>query len=217
MKQALRDMPHEYPQQIIPVSNSVLAAFRNTPRTIFVREQDRDLAYQDIALPIGEGQTISQPSLVAYMTELLQLHGPEIVLEIGTGSGFQAAILSHLATHVYTIERISALAKRAQKILKQLHYTNVTVIHGDGSVGLPRYAPYDAILVTAAAPAVPTALVTQLKQKGRLVLPVGNQNLQHIVSIQKVNDSLKSSTELTVNFVPLVGKQGWNTAFYNIW
>ncbi len=151
----------------------VLEALRQVPRHAFIQPEYRYLAYSDGPLPIGSGQTISQPYIVALMTELMELKGGEIVLEVGTGSGYQAAILAHLAAQVHTIERHASLARSAEKLLSELGLANVQVHTGDGSLGLPQFAPFEAVMVTAAAPHVPTALCEQLKEGGRLVIPVG--------------------------------------------
>lgn len=153
----------------------VLDAMRAVPRHQFISAPSRHLAYADGPLPIGKGQTISQPYIVALMTQLLELQGDETVLEVGTGSGYQAAILSRLALQVHTIERHAALARQAEHILELLNYSNVKVHVGDGSLGLEAYAPYDAIIVTAAAPQVPPPLFDQLKPDGVLVIPVGDR------------------------------------------
>jgi len=156
----------------------VLSAMSSIPREKFVLEGEKDNAYLDCPLPISMGQTISQPFMVALMTQCLSLKGSETVLEVGTGSGYQAAILSKLAKMVYTIERFSALADRAEKILKELEIKNVKVIVGDGSKGLEKYSPYDGIIVTAGAPEIPRSLIDQLDEKGRIVIPVGNSLCQ---------------------------------------
>lgn len=188
----------------------VLSAFLKIPRHKFVlREHQRD-AYLDIPLPIGEGQTISQPSLVAVMTQALELKGREKVLEIGTGSGFQAAILSQLAKKVYTIEVIGRLADRAAKTLKKLHCNNVHVKVGDGSQGLPDYAPYDAIIVTAAGNQIPQPLIEQLKVGGRIVIPVGESLYRQQLKVgKKFGNTIKFIDIEPVAFVPLIGKFGF--------
>lgn len=187
----------------------VLQAFMKVPRHKFVRPQDIWRAYDDYPLPIGYGQTISQPYMVAIMTELLELKGDEVVLEIGTGSGYQAAILAELARQVYTIERIPELARKAESVLKELGYDNVKVIVGDGSKGLPEYAPYDRIIVTAAAPKPPQPLLMQLKDNGRLVIPIGTRKLQDLVRITKVGNEFKTENFGPCLFVPLIGEEGW--------
>jgi protein-L-isoaspartate(D-aspartate) O-methyltransferase len=156
----------------------VLEALRQVPRHAFVQPEHRSLAYGDGPLPIGSGQTISQPYIVALMTELMELKGVETVLEVGTGSGYQAAILAHLARQVHTIERHATLAHAAERLITELGLVNVQVHTGDGSLGLPQFAPFDAVMVTAAAPHVPPALCEQLKEGGRLVIPVGGRGGQ---------------------------------------
>jgi len=187
----------------------VLAAFLNVPRHKFVRPQDLWVAYDDYPLPIGYGQTISQPYIVALMTELLALKGDERVLEVGTGSGYQAAILAELAKEVVTIERIPELARRAQRVLTDLGYRNVTVLVGDGSLGAPDFAPFDAIIVTAAAPHPPKALLEQLKDGGRLVIPIGDRTLQELIRFVRKGDEWQEEKHGPCLFVPLIGKNGW--------
>ncbi len=190
-------------------SERVLQAFLKVPRHKFVRPQDIWHAYEDYPLSIGYGQTISQPYMVATMTELLELTGNERVLEVGTGSGYQAAILAELAKEVFTIERIPELAQRAEQILRELGYTNVTVIVGDGSKGLSEHAPYDAIIVTAAAPAPPKPLLEQLKDGGRLVIPVGSRKLQDLLRITRRGNEFITENFGPCLFVPLIGEEGW--------
>lgn len=187
----------------------VLKAFLKVPRHKFVRPQDIWHAYEDYPLSIGYGQTISQPYMVAIMTELLELKGHERVLEIGTGSGYQAAILAELAKEVFSIERIPELAQKAEKVLQELGYNNVKVIIGDGSKGLPEFAPYDGIIVTAAAPRPPQPLLEQLKDKGRLVIPVGSRKLQDLLRITRIGDEFKTENFGPCLFVPLIGEEGW--------
>lgn len=185
----------------------VLKAFANVPRHEFVPAEYQEDAYLDMPLPIGEGQTISQPSLVAQMTQALKLKGSEKVLEIGTGSGFQAAILSKLAKKVYTVEIIESLAKNAKNVLEKLGIKNVYVHVGDGSLGLPRFAPYDAIIVTAAAPAIPEELISELKNNGRLIIPVGKSTDSQILKLVTKKDGLVKTKDIEpVMFVPLVSK-----------
>lgn len=189
----------------------VLEVMRSVPRHLFVTKDDQTLAYQDHPLPIGYDQTISQPYIVALMTEQLQLKPEEIVLEIGTGSGYQAAILSRLVKHVYSIERIQPLANQAKTVLKNLAYDNVDIFCKDGSLGLQEFAPYDAILITAAAPAIPQPLLDQLKPEGRILLPVGSSGHQILLRIKKMPDgSLISDELIPVVFVPLRGFFGWH-------
>ncbi|MEJ2010992.1 MAG: protein-L-isoaspartate(D-aspartate) O-methyltransferase [Anaerolineales bacterium] len=187
----------------------VLQAMREVPRHLFVPSEQRHLAYADGPLPIGGGQTISQPYIVALMTELLDLSGSERVLEVGTGSGYQAAVLSKLAAQVYSLDRISELAEQARIRLEDLDCTNVNVHVGDGSQGLPEYAPYDGILVTAAAPHVPEALKEQLADRGSLVLPVGSRAGQILERWTREGDSFRVEKIAPVAFVPLIGAQGW--------
>lgn len=183
----------------------VLAAMREVPRHEFVPEPWRHLAYSDRPLPIGYEQTISQPYIVALMSEALALTGDEIVLEIGTGSGYQAAVLCELASHVYTIEIVPQLAERAQAVLEMLEYKNVSVKAGDGYRGWPEHAPFDAIMLTAAPEHVPQPLLDQLKPGGRLVLPVGG-GLQHLVRMTRTPDGFESDTLAAVRFVPMTGE-----------
>jgi protein-L-isoaspartate(D-aspartate) O-methyltransferase len=179
------------------------------PRHRFVPPEYQHLAYADGPLPIGQGQTISQPYIVALMTQLLALEGTERVLEIGTGSAYQAAILGELAQEVHTIERHASLAQHAAGVLKELGIENVTVHTGDGSLGLPEHAPYGAILVTAAAPVVQQALLDQLTDGGRLVIPVGGMGGQMLERWQRRGNDFNQAVLVPVAFVPLRGKLGW--------
>lgn len=189
----------------------VLAAMRKVPREEFVPEDLRPAAYEDRPLPIGEGQTISQPFVVASMTEALQLKGGEKVLEIGTGSGYAAAVLSHIAGEVYTIERIPALVEQAKARLQRLGYASVHVVEGDGTLGHPPAAPYDAIVVTADGPQVPPALKAQLKPGGRLVMPLGDKYQQMLIRLTVQADGSDTLENLyAVRFVPLIGAEGWS-------
>lgn len=191
----------------------VIETLLKIPRHLFVQEAMADQAYSDGALPIGEKQTISQPFMVALMTDLLELKPQDHVLEIGTGSGYQTAVLASLCRRVYTIERIRPLAMQARKVLDSLHLLNVNIKVGDGTLGWPEEAPFDAILVTAGAPAVPDALAAQLVPGGRLVIPVGDEASQTILRIRKEPDgSLTRETGVGCRFVPLIGQQGWQTA-----
>ncbi|MEW6680826.1 MAG: protein-L-isoaspartate(D-aspartate) O-methyltransferase, partial [bacterium] len=187
----------------------VISAMQAIPRDVFVRENEREEAYGDFPLPIGEGQTISQPYIVALMTSLLKLSGEEIVLEIGTGSGYQAAILSKLAKEVHSIERISSLAERAKKILESLKIENVHIIVGDGTLGLLEYAPYDRIIVTAASRDIPKPFIDQLKDKGIMVIPVGERFHQRLVVVKKEKGMIKEYDEGGCVVVPLIGKYGF--------
>jgi protein-L-isoaspartate(D-aspartate) O-methyltransferase len=180
----------------------VLAAMLAVPRHLFVPAPHRSEAYADYPLPIGHGQTISQPFIVALMTEALALAGSEKVLEVGTGSGYQTAILAELAGRVITVERIAGLAVDAGELLQR--YSNVTMVTGDGSKGYEKEAPYDGIIVTAAASRIPPALTAQLAEGGRLVLPVGPAFYQSLLKITKVNGQLKEEQLEAVSFVPLV-------------
>jgi protein-L-isoaspartate(D-aspartate) O-methyltransferase len=188
----------------------VLEAMGEVPRERFVAPDVRPLAYEDCALPIAEGQTISQPYMVAAMCEALQLRGPETVLEIGTGSGYAAAVLSRLARRVVSIERHPALAERAAALLRELGYTNVDVYLADGSRGWPTEAPYDVITVAAGAPTVPDALIHQLRDGGRLLIPVGEPRQQVLTRITRAGDRLYKEELMPCVFVPLIGAHGWS-------
>ena len=192
-------------------SQLVLDAMRAVPREDFLPQHLREFAYKDAPLPIAEGQTISQPYIVALMTEALALNGGETVLEIGTGSGYAAAVLAQIAEKVYTVERIGQLAETAATLLSDLGYRNICVQHGDGTRGWEDHAPYDAIVVTAGGPEVPESLRSQLKIGGRLVIPVGaDRRLQELVRVTRVSESkYKTNNIADVRFVPLVGEQGW--------
>jgi protein-L-isoaspartate(D-aspartate) O-methyltransferase len=181
----------------------VLASMRKVPRHEFVPESYRKYSYADEPLPIGEGQTISQPYIVAYMTEALELEGGEKVLEVGTGSGYQTAVLAEIVKQVYTIEVISTLSSRAQELLHRLGYANIQFKVGDGTFGWQDNAPYDAIIVTAAAPAVPKKLQEQLCSFGRMILPVG-EGFQELVVVIREEEHFKKKKLLPVRFVPLI-------------
>ena len=199
-------------QQLVPRGISderVLQVMREVPRHRFVPPDSQNAAYHDNPLPIGCNQTISQPYIVAYMTEMLQLKPEDRVLEIGTGSGYQAAVLSRLAKQVYTIERIEELARRAQQTLKDLGYENIQFRIGDGSCGWPEAGPYDAIIVTAAAPEIPPPLIDQLAPGASLVAPVGSTGHQDLVRLVKRGGRTHSEHLTPVAFVPLVGEHGW--------
>ena len=191
------------------VDERILDAMRTIPRHLFVPEEFQRDAYDDRPLPIGYEQTISQPYIVAFMTNVLDLHGNECVLEVGTGSGYQAAVISLLVKKVYTVERIPALAEQAQKTLQELGIKNVEVHQGDGSLGWLDHAPYQAILVTAAAPEAPKALLDQLDVGGCMVIPVGGRTQQVLEIWRRNQEGLQSQTTFPVMFVPLKGKQGW--------
>jgi protein-L-isoaspartate(D-aspartate) O-methyltransferase len=192
-------------------SKPVLAAMRSVPREEFLPAEQREFAYEDTPLPIAEGQTISQPYIVAMMTDALELEGGENVLEIGTGSGYAAAVLSQIAKEVYTVERIGQLAEKAAATLSALGYRNVHVRHADGTLGWPEHEPYDAIVVAAGGPQVPESLKAQLKIGGRLVMPVGaDRRLQELVRVTRLSQQDYKTEELAdVRFVPLVGEEGW--------
>lgn len=186
-----------------------LHAMARVPRERFVPAQSRSEAYADNALPIGLGQTISQPYIVALMTEMLQLTGAERVLEIGTGSGYQTAVLAEITREVLSVERIEALSRRAAEVLGELGYANVTLIVGDGTLGYPQAAPYDRILVTAGAPEIPRALTDQLADGGILVMPVGDDDSQCLQAVRRRQDRLLKTRLTPCRFVRLVGEQGW--------
>lgn len=185
----------------------VLNAMLRVPRHEFVPEPYRAQAYEDHPLPIGDGQTISQPYIVALMLESLHLTPGDKVLEVGTGSGYVTALLAEIAAQVFSIERHASLAESARKVLAALGYTNVCVFTGDGALGLPACAPFDAILVSAAALRMPPALVVQLRDGGRLIIPVGSQDSQQLHFIRMVNGQAVSSLREPVRFVPLVPSQ----------
>ncbi len=188
---------------------SVLRAVELTPRHAFVPTGVRHRAYEDAALPIGNGQTISQPSLHARYLELLRLNGRERVLEVGTGSGYQTVLLSHLVAQVFSIERIPALLQTAREVIQRLGAKNVSLLLGDGTVGWRDYAPYDAILVSAAGPDVPAPLLEQLAPNGRLLVPVGRGDEQVLRMYRRTDTGIESKEIGAVRFVPLVGKHGW--------
>ena len=208
---ALREKMVEY--QLIPRGINdplVLDIFRKVERHKFVPEEFLDSAYGDHPLPIGNGQTISQPFIVALMTESLGLTGTERVLEIGTGSGYQTAILAELAKDVYSVERIPALAERATQILSVLGYKSINIAVKDGSLGWPEHAPYDAITITASCPAKPVTLLEQLKDNGRLIAPIGAAFGQVLTLFTKKRDSIIPRELCGCMFVPLIGREGWN-------
>jgi protein-L-isoaspartate(D-aspartate) O-methyltransferase len=187
----------------------VLEAMARVPRHEFVPEEWRTQAYEDRALPIEAGQTISQPFIVALMAQALALRGDERVLEIGTGSGYAAAVLSRLAAEVYTVERWPALAETAERRLHELGFTNVHVSVGDGTAGLPAYAPFDAIVVAAAAPWAPKPLREQLSDGGRLVIPVGGRDEQLLLRLTRTGTLARTERLSGVRFVPLIGAHAW--------
>jgi protein-L-isoaspartate(D-aspartate) O-methyltransferase len=192
------------------VDRRVLDAMERVPRELFVPSELRQRAYDDAALPIGEGQTISQPYMVARICEALALAGDERVLDVGTGSGYQAAVLAELAAEVDTIERIPQLAERARANLEAAGYGHVAVHVGDGTLGLPERAPFDAIAVAAAAPDVPAALYDQLKPRGRLVVPVGGRHGQRLELVIKSPEGPAIVRSVPCRFVPLVGEEGFD-------
>ena len=187
----------------------VLAAFRKVPRHLFVSEALRDQAYGDYPLPIGEQQTISQPYIVAEMTQALELNKDDRVLEIGTGSGYQAAILAEVVYRVYTIERIRSLYVQTRSLLDKLHYHNIVMRCSDGTSGWQDESPFDAIMVTAGAPDVPQKLLDQLVEGGRMVVPVGNQHSQDLIKYTKDNKGVHKTNLGGCRFVKLIGAHGW--------
>lgn len=187
----------------------VLRVLGKVPRHVFVSPGMENQAYEDRPLQIGFGQTISQPLMVALMTEALELTGTERVLEIGTGSGYQAAILAELAKEVFTVERIFELSVRARKALYRLRYGNIKLKVGDGTLGWPEEAPFDSIIVTAGAPVVPDVLMQQLKEGGKLAIPVGGEDMQYLEIVSRIGGELKKKTVTACRFVKLVGVHGW--------
>ena len=187
----------------------VIGAVARVPRQRFVRPEEQDLAYEDEPLPIGFGQTISQPYIVALMTQALELSGRERVLELGTGSGYQTAILAELAESVISTERVAALAEQANTLLASLGYSNIEVHRAEESLGWPDGAPYDAIVVTAGAPCVPRELLDQLADGGRLVVPVGSRYLQNLCKVTKRQGENVTENLCSCQFVPLIGRGAW--------
>ncbi len=190
---------------------AVLAALRKVPRHLFVSEALRDQAYSDCPLPIGEQQTISQPFIVAEMTQALQLKGDERVLEIGTGSGYQAAVLAEIVSKVYTVERKKNLFMRTRRLFDELKYFNIVAKYTDGTTGWPSESPFDAIIVTAGAPEIPHALTEQLADGGRLVIPVGDKHSQDLMVLHTTHDGIIEESLGRCRFVKLVGRHGWST------
>ena len=187
----------------------VLAAMRRVPRHRFVPHEDRDDAYGDYPLPIGYSQTISQPYIVAYMCELARLSEPDRVLEVGTGSGYNAAVIAQLVDHTYSVEIVPALALRASETVKALGYDNITIRSGDGYSGWKEAAPFDAIIVTAATESIPPPLIDQLAEGGRLVIPLGDTfMIQQLVLVEKRQGQIEATAKLAVRFVPLTGAHG---------
>ncbi len=188
----------------------IIDAISRIPRHLFVEEALQSQAYSDFPLPIGEGQTISQPYIVALMTDAMELKGDESVLEIGTGSGYQAAVLSLLAERVFSVERVSKLASRARKLFDEMGLSNILIKIGDGSLGWPEHSPFDAILVAAASPDIPKALIEQIVIGGRLVIPVGSAFSQELLKIVKKDDKTFVKTKLgQCRFVKLIGEHAW--------
>jgi protein-L-isoaspartate(D-aspartate) O-methyltransferase len=199
-------------EQLIPRGihdPATLAAMKEVPRHLFVEDALRGQAYGDHPLPIGMGQTISQPFIVALMTQALQLKGHENVLEIGTGSGYQAAILAKVCAKVYTVERLDSLLVRARKVFDQLHYLNILSKLDDGTIGWPEYSPYDAIIVTAGGPKIPEPLLEQLADPGTLIIPVGDKSFQELQMVVKQEGKYTKTTVESVRFVSLIGQHGW--------
>ncbi len=199
-------------RQIVPRGvrdPQVLEAMREIPREIFVEEALRAQAYADSALPIGSGQTISQPYIVAKMTEMLEVARSDRILEVGTGTGYQTALLARLGGRVYSLERIAALAEKASANLRCLGFDNVEIRITDGSVGWPEKAPFDRILVAAAAPAVPPSLIAQLAPRGRLVIPVGTERNQILTLVERSEAGTTELRDGACSFVRLIGKEGW--------
>jgi len=199
-------------EQLLPRSihdQKTLEAMRKVPRHLFVEDAMKNQAYGDSPLPIGKGQTISQPYIVALMTQALGLKGHEHVLEIGTGSGYQAAILSQICEKVYTVERIDTLLVQARKVFDSLHYLNILTKLDDGTNGWPEYGPYDAIVVTAGGPKVPLPLLEQLADPGILIIPVGDRGVQNLQFVTKKDGEIIEKTIELVRFVNLIGDHGW--------
>jgi protein-L-isoaspartate(D-aspartate) O-methyltransferase len=188
----------------------VLRVFDLVPRHLFVPESVQHRAYDDTPVPIGFGQTASQPSLQALYMQILQLKPTDRVLEIGTGSGYQTALLAHLAGHVYSVERLRELSARARTVLDSLRFANIALLVGDGTIGWSRYAPYQAILVSAASPGVPQALLDQLAEGGRMLIPVGDRNEQVLTLFEKMGDQVRREDITACTFVPLLGRFGWS-------
>ena len=187
----------------------VLSAMRETPRHLFIPPPYDRAAYDDCPLPIGNGQTISQPYIVALMTELIHPKHGDNILEIGAGSGYQAMILATIVKKVTTIERISEVANLARRNLVTLHCNNVEVVIGDGTLGYPKNAPYDGIIITAATPQVPPPLIDQMAEGGRLVAPVGGREIQELIALEKRGGKVIQNLHGGVRFVPLIGEHGW--------
>ncbi len=198
--------------QLIPrgiKDERVLNAMKKVPRHLFIEESMQYKSYDDMALPIGEGQTISQPYMVAVMTQLLELKGNEKVLEIGTGSGYQAAILAELAEEVYSVERVTALAIKAEERFHSLGYNNIHIKMGDGTLGWPEEAPFDRIIITAGTPKIPDPLIEQLSESGIIIAPVGERFSQQLLKVRKSKGKLLEDYHTPCVFVPLIGEYGW--------
>jgi protein-L-isoaspartate(D-aspartate) O-methyltransferase len=191
----------------------VLNAMKKVPRHLFVDDSMQNKAYEDTALPIGEGQTISQPYMVAVMTELLELKGNEKVLEIGTGSGYQTAILAELAKEVYTVERVAVLAKRSEERLHSLGYNNIHIKVGDGTIGWAEESPFNRILITAGCPKIPNSLIEQIAEGGIIIAPVGDRFSQQLLKVRKSKDKLLEQYHTPCVFVPLIGAYGWKEEY----
>jgi protein-L-isoaspartate(D-aspartate) O-methyltransferase len=189
---------------------SVLKAIQDVPREFFIEKDLEELAYENRALPIESQQTISQPYIVALMTQALNLKGTEKILEIGTGSGYQTAILARLCQRIITIERIPQLLSTAKNNLESLHFSNIIYVSGDGTLGYEKEAPYDGIIVTAATPSVPDSYLSQLTENGRLVIPVGTRKKQSLELWIKKDKEFRVTELCPCRFVPLIGQQGWN-------
>lgn len=199
-------------EQLVPrgiADAKVLAAMKKIPRHLFLPGRGLEAAYGDYPLPVGEGQTISQPYMVALMTQSLELTGGEKVLEIGTGSGYQAAILAEIAKEVYSVERFESLAENARLLLDGMEYKNIKIKVGDGTEGWDEFAPYDGIIVTAGTPSIPEPLIEQLAEGGRLVIPVGGASGQELILVRKTDAEISEESICGCTFVPLVGKYGW--------
>lgn len=187
----------------------VIKAMFNVPRHKFIPAEKIDYAYEDHPLPIGEGQTISQPYIVALMTACLGLKGEERVLEIGTGSGYQTAVLAELAKEVYSVERFPSFVKQARNTLDELGYKNINIECSDGTLGWKEFSPYDCIIVTAASPDIPRPLIDQLKEEGILVIPLGESHIQVLSVVRKFKERIETEQICSCVFVPLVGECGW--------
>jgi protein-L-isoaspartate(D-aspartate) O-methyltransferase len=188
----------------------VLNTMKKVPRHLFVDDYIQHKAYDDMALSIGEGQTISQPYMVAIMTQLLELKGNEKVLEVGTGSGYQAAILAELSKEVYTVERVVVLVKKAEDRFHSLGYKNIHIKIGNGTLGWPEEAPFDRIIITAGTPKIPEPLIEQLSEEGIIIAPVGDRFSQQLLRVRKSNGKLSEDYHTPCVFVPLIGEYGWN-------